>query len=397
MRAGRGLLLILIPAVVVASQIPGGPRLPDNPLQGRALFEQKNCIDCHAIGSSAPSIGPSLSEGSFRGTFLDLGAALWNHVPGMSITIESAGLPWPVLSEREATDLIVLLYFADYLGRPGDPGNGRRVFDNGGCVACHAIGGGGGKVGPDLAELRHFASPLYIAQQIWNHGPAMLESMREMNLAPPAFGEGDLADLSAYLRQQAGPGPKERLLLSPGNPNEGGRLFASRGCSSCHGPQGAGGTGGPDLLQFDLQRSAEAVAGMMWNHALAMRDAMAARGMGWPEFRDGELADLIAFLYFLPFQDPPGDPGRGREVFASRTCAECHASEAGEPETARHPGPDLRGSDSLVSAAALVAALWNHAPVMAEAILGEGRRWPALTGRDLRDLRAYLIQGSAAR
>jgi cytochrome c2 len=394
MRVPRVLLLLLIPAAVTA-QIQGGPRLPDNPLQGRALFEEKNCIECHAIGTSAPSIGPSLSEGNFKGTFLDLGAALWNHVPGMSITFEGAGLSWPVLSEREATELIVLLYFADYLGRPGDPENGRQMFDSGGCVACHAIGGGSGKVGPDLAELRHFASPLFVAQQIWNHGPAMLESMREMNLAPPNFGEGDLADLSAFIRQQAGPGPREPMLLSPGNPNNGSQLFSSRGCARCHGPRGAGGTGGPDLSQFDLQRSAEAVAGMMWNHSLAMRDAMAARGMSWPEFQDGELADLIAFLYFLPFEDPAGDPQRGREVFASRACTECHVSDAGAPESTRHTGPDLRSSESLASAAAMVAALWNHAPVMAEAILAEGRRWPALTGRDLRDLQAYLNQNSA--
>jgi mono/diheme cytochrome c family protein len=369
-------------------------QLPDNPLQGRALLEEKNCIECHAIGSNAPTIGPALSEGDFRGTFLDLGAALWNHVPGMSVTFERAGLPWPVLSEREATDLIVLLYFTDYLGRPGNPENGRRVFDSGGCVACHALGGGSGNIGPDLAGLRHFASPLYIAQNIWNHGPAMLESMREMNLTPPVFGEGDLADLSAFIRQQATTGPQERLLLSPGNPNQGFRLFASRGCASCHGPRGAGGSGGPDLLQFDLQRSAEAIAGMMWNHSLAMRDAMAARGIGWPEFRDGELADIVAFLYFLPFEDTPGSPERGRQVFTDRSCAECHPSDAGEPRSTQHPGPDLTGSASTVSAASFVAALWNHAPVMKEAILSEGRRWPAITGSDLRDLRAYLAQGS---
>jgi len=34
--------------------------------------------------------------------------------------------------------------------------------------------------------------------------------------------------------------------------------------------------------------------------------------------------------------------------------------------------------------------MWNHAPLMREAILCEGLPWPELTGRDLRDLRAYL-------
>jgi mono/diheme cytochrome c family protein len=278
MRIVRATVLLLFP-VVVAAQFTGGIQLPDDPLQGLVLLEEKNCIECHAIGSSTATIGPSLSEGNFRGTFLDLGAALWNHVPDMSVSLEHAGLPWPVLSEQETTDLLVLLYFADYLGRPGNPENGRRVFDRGGCAACHAIGGGSGRSGPDLDGFRHFASPLYIAQSIWNHGPAMLDSMREMNLTPPLFAEGDLADLSAFVRQQAAAGPQERLLLSPGNPNRGRQLFTARGCVACHGVRGASGSSGPNLQQFDLQRSAETVAGMMWNHALAMRDAMADMGI----------------------------------------------------------------------------------------------------------------------
>ena len=42
------------------------------------------------------------------------------------------------------------------------------------------------------------------------------------------------------------------------------------------------------------------------------------------------------------------------------------------------------------SHADFVAAMWNHAPLMKESILGEGRPWPELNGGDLRNILAYL-------
>ena len=124
----------------------------------------------------------------------------------------------------------------------------------------------------------------------------------------------------------------------------------------------------------------------MWNHALAMSDTMRSRGIGWPEFEDSELADLVAFLYFLPFADPPGDAQRGAEVFHRRSCAECHA------------GSEEQLATAASSSSELVAAMWDPAPVMKKAILSEGRHWPELTGDDLRDLYAYFqVAGGGTR
>jgi hypothetical protein len=36
--------------------------------------------------------------------------------------------------------------------------------------------------------------------------------------------------------------------------------------------------------------------------------------------------------------------------------------------------------------------MWDHAPIMKEAILRKGLPWPELTGDELRDLHAYLKQ-----
>ena len=400
--AGRTLtlggLVLALTAVAMADPPPGSsPSLPDNPLKGRMLFESRGCNSCHGLVGDNLGIGPNLGERHFSGTFLELGAALWNHVPGMSVTFEVTGLPWPQLSSEEAMELIAFLYFIDYLGRPGVAAAGEAVFVSQGCSSCHSIGGGEVNIGPDLAELRNFASPLDIAQQIWNHGPSMLEGMRRLGIPPPSFGEGDLADLSAFVRQKAGPGPRKRSLLAPGNPNHGNELFVSKGCSRCHGADGRGGDGGPDLRPADLRRPAETIASTMWNHALGMRSTMQERGIGWPEFQDSELADLVAFLYFLPFSDSVGDPQRGASVFQERLCDDCHAAENSSGVETGSSGPELSGTTATVSAASMVSAMWNHAPVMKKAILGEGRPWPELTGQDLRDLRAFLSSQTAAR
>jgi mono/diheme cytochrome c family protein len=381
-------LLLVGGSVAAAEPLP----LPDNPLEGRLLFESRGCDGCHGLTGDKLGIGPSLGEQPFNGTFLDLGAALWNHVPGMSVTFEVTGLAWPQLTSAEAMDLIAFLYFIDYLGRPGVAADGESVFIAQGCSSCHSIGGGAAHIGPDLAELRSFASPLYIAQQIWNHGPSMLEGMRRLGMPPPSFAEGDLADLSAFVRQRAGSGPRERTLLAPGNPNRGSELFESKGCSMCHGSEGHGGQSGPDLRLSDLQKPAETIAGTMWNHALGMRSTMQARGIGWPEFQDSELADLVAYLYFLPFSDPIGDPRQGGSVFGDRSCIDCHSGDAAARDAIGAPGPELSGTTATASEASMVAEMWNHAPIMKKAILRAGRPWPELTGQNLRDLRAYLSE-----
>jgi cytochrome c2 len=377
---------LLLGAPVVGADNPEEQQLPDNPLEGRALFEEKRCLQCHAVVGSGAHIGPSLAAGSFGGTFLELGAALWNHVPGMSVTMESAGLDWPELSTDEVRKLVTFLYSIAYLGRPGDPNRGERLFRAKGCSSCHTIGDGD-HVGPDLAALDRFASPLFIAQGIWNHGPTMLASMRAEGIPPPTFEDGDLADLSAFIRRRTAAGPQTRLLLAPGNPNKGRELFSSKACATCHGGTG-GGDLGPSLRRADLRLSAEAIAGDMWNHALAMRGEMRQLGIGWPEFKSSELADLIAYLYFLPFSDPQGNAERGETVFTDRACASCHVADESTSETDSEQAPALAGTQA--SAAAFVSALWNHAPVMKEEILSEGHPWPELTGDDLRNLHAFL-------
>src|SRR5207253_1644389 len=74
------------------------------------------------------------------------------ETPGLVEALNAAGGLTPgarKLSEKELKDLV-----AD-VARLGDPARGEKVFRRPDqlCLKCHAIGGAGGQVGPDLSSL----------------------------------------------------------------------------------------------------------------------------------------------------------------------------------------------------------------------------------------------------
>jgi len=69
--------------------------LPDAPVSGRLLLEGKHCNECHGIAGYGENLAPDLGRGNFTGRFLDIGAAMWNHVPAMSVRFRAENMPWP--------------------------------------------------------------------------------------------------------------------------------------------------------------------------------------------------------------------------------------------------------------------------------------------------------------
>ena len=86
--------------------------------------------------------------------------------------------------------------------------------------------------------------------------------------------------------------------------------------------------------------------------------------------------------YFIP-----GDPKAGIQTFFQKGCAKCHAvlGEGGRtaPDLARAPGAHL-------SAAELVAAMWNHAPAMWERMRMERLAAPKFSESEVANLFAFL-------
>src|SRR5262245_6770902 len=89
---------------------------------------------------------------------------------------------------------------ADAQPVPGqDPVAGARVFESAGCVKCHAVGGTGGKVGPDLARMARPHSFYDLASAMWNHLPRMAARMQQMGVARVALDAREAGDVAAYL------------------------------------------------------------------------------------------------------------------------------------------------------------------------------------------------------
>jgi mono/diheme cytochrome c family protein len=159
----------------------------------------------------------------------------------------------------------------------------------------------------------------------------------------------------------------------------GGRVFTEKGCALCHAIRGAGGLAGPDLSRIE-RKSFFDLGAAMSNHL---------RGVNIPKptLSPDETASLISFLFTLQYQDVPGEPKVGEQLFTSKGCVQCH--EVGGKGGRRGPGLDfLKSANSPVLVA---AALWNHGPEMGEKLAASGVARPTFDGRELADIIAYIV------
>ncbi len=358
--------------------------MPDNPLKGRLIFEQKGCITCHS--TNGESVGPDLTKKKFYGSFLELASIMWNHLPEMLRQMRELSLPFPEFSSTEMADLTAYLYFLRYLGEPGNLYRGKILVEEKGCLTCHAVGKKGEDLAPAFDGLSKYISPLYLAQSLWNHGPEMDESLQNLGLERPRFEKGEIVDLSAYIRAASRGTDRDKVYMSPGNPQKGKIVFKEKDCLKCHRVAKEGKDIGPDLGELELGYSITEIAGLMWNHGAIMGDVMKKQNLKWPRFDGKEMADLIAYLYFLKFEDKPGDSKAGKKVFYDKGCVTCHGDEGRGGKIA----PDLSKSTALSSSINMAQIMWNHAPVMEEKILEKVLNWPEFSGKEMTDLYAYL-------
>lgn len=376
------LLLLLVPFWTCRGGDLSG--LPEDPLKGHRVFETKGCGKCHAIQADQPGIGPDLGKRLVFGSFLDLVAAMWNHSPRMSDFMRRNYIPRPEFSPEEFKELATFLYYLRYLGEPGDLKRGKELLKEKGCLNCHPVGGKGGGRAPDLDRLKTYASPLFLVQAMWNHGPAMEEEMHAMGLPRPLFEDQEIVNLAAYIRSLTAEGEKETVYMTPGNPRKGEWLFEEKGCAECHSIYGKGGLSAPDLGKAFEDCSVTELAGIMWNHGPEMWRRMSLLGVQAPTFKGSEMADVIAYIFYLKFAGESGDSEEGRTIFQDMHCSECHVLGG------RGSGPDLTLSQAFDTPFSLAAVLWNHAPKMEKTLNQHNLLWPEFAPGQMADLYAFL-------
>jgi mono/diheme cytochrome c family protein len=267
---------------------------PGNSDAGKRLFSEKRCIVCHTVRGAGGVVGPNLDHlQQFRSPIF-VASAMWNHGPQMAEKMKERGIARPTFTAKELQDLIA--YLAPATGGPEEgplyvlPGraeSGRQLFAEKRCVECHAVGGAGGRVGPDLVERGVRQSPTEFAATIWNKAPAMAAAMQSRGISLPQLTPEQMADIVAYLYSVR--------YFASGNVQQGYAVASQKGCLNCHALRGERGKTASDLTKAKGLDSPPAVLAALWNHTL-VTPTVAGKKLDWPGFTPQEMADLIAML-----------------------------------------------------------------------------------------------------
>jgi mono/diheme cytochrome c family protein len=266
-------------------------------VRGEYLFAQKGCISCHPVTGKGKDGQPGLDEFPRNASPVFLSQAMWNHSLPMMARMLRSGKTWPNFNGTEMMDTLAYIK-TKAMGteepsffKPGNPGEGRVVFNAKGCSKCHTVHGEGAKNGIDLGKRAEsfYTSLTQIASSMWNKAPEMLLYTIAPQGEVPRFTSKEMTDLLAYLYFL-------HYTDEPGDASRGKKLFSAIGCAQCHGLDGKRGT----LMYIDLSKYRNSpptdIVASIWNHSIKMREATEAKGVSWPQFKKGEMADLLEFI-----------------------------------------------------------------------------------------------------
>lgn len=267
---------------------------PGNTDAGKRVFSEKHCITCHTVRGTGGVVGPNLDHLRNFGSPIFVASAMWNHGPQMAEKMKERGVDRPTFTAKELRDLAA--YLAPATGGPeggplyvlpGRPESGRQLFAEKRCIECHAVGGAGGRVGPDLVERGLRESPMEFAATIWNKAPAMAAVMQSKGISVPQLAPEEMADIVAYLYSVR--------YFASGSVQQGYSVASQKGCLHCHVLRGERGKPASDLAKVKGLDSPAAALAALWNHAL-VTPTVAGQKRDWPILTSREMADLIAML-----------------------------------------------------------------------------------------------------
>jgi len=346
----------------------GAATIPMDSQRGDKLFESQGCVQCHKLkgqgGSTAPDLGRVLDRAY---TPAELASAMWNHAPTMWAKIQSGAVKVGDLDQQMAADLFASFYSARYFETPGDAARGKRLFAEKSCTNCHGLNTSPNAQAKPVNQWQSISDPVALVGAMWNHSPAMWSELSRKKIPWPALTPQDLSDLLVYLRNVS---PAMRSAVSTFQITEGengARLFESKGCLTCHKSQ----------QTSNATVTLTGVAAAMWNHASFLH-------LEPPRLDSGEMREVLSYYWAKPFFDNTGDAVKGRRLFASKHCVDCHVGGG--------PGPNLQDKAGTWNGITMVSALWRHGPAMLSEMKQKKITWPVFRAGEMPDLIAYINQ-----
>ena len=152
---------------------------------GEILFQAKGCTGCHGVKAA-------VDKRFANRTMTDFAASMWNH--GARLT-----KPLPEMNAEEMRRIVGYLESLQVFDQQGNAAHGKKVFETSRCGNCHNQPSSGA---PSLAGMKGQFSSAAMVSVLWQHGPAMLEKMKQQKIAWPRFQAGDMADLVAFLNSK---------------------------------------------------------------------------------------------------------------------------------------------------------------------------------------------------
>lgn len=161
--------------LALASLLRAQTSTPDDVAAGGRIY-RSHCAECHGIQGEGGR-GPNLRRGEYFHGSTD--EALFRNIQRGIAGTEMPGIYY------EGTPVWQLVAFVrDLANREvketlrGDPVRGQQIYAKLGCGTCHAIGGSGGRSGPELTHIGSSRPPSNLRQSILEPNTEIAERWR---------------------------------------------------------------------------------------------------------------------------------------------------------------------------------------------------------------------------
>lgn len=170
--------------------------LPGDAEQGRRLFAEKHCLDCHRGDRPGPSL---VGRGTGR-DLTEFATAMWNKAPTMIPLMRRRGIVIPALRGDEMADLIAYLSSIGYFASSGDAKRGQGLARDKGCVTCHSAPAVGTTIEREIIWRQGLEAPTAVISFAWNHALLIEEAGGPAAAAWQPLGADEISDLMAFVR-----------------------------------------------------------------------------------------------------------------------------------------------------------------------------------------------------